>query len=94
MDIYRRNVLYSPSAEKVRYGTRKCAARLGMLAPIGRRLVVKCMFGIEDNVVLSASAVYASLALCHTPGNYNCQAPVCWMVTTRSLKTAFVGDHH
>ena len=52
------------------------------------------VFGIEDNVRLSASAVYASLALSHTPGNYSCQAPVNGMIIARGLKTVFVGDHH
>ena len=50
--------------------------------------------GIEDNVRLSASAVYASLALSHTPGNYNCQAPVNGIVIARGLKTVFVGDYY
>ena len=42
---------------------------------------------MEDSVRLSASAVYATLALCHTHGNYNCHAPVDGMVIARGLKT-------
>ena len=41
---------------------------------------------IEDNVRLSAGAVYATLALCHTHGNYNCHAPVDGIVIAPSTK--------
>ena len=69
-------------------------ARLGMLAPIGWRLVVGCVFGIEDSVRLSASAVYATLALSHTYGDYDRRVLVFGMVIARGLKTVFVGDYH
>ena len=69
--------------------TRILAARLGMLAPIGWRLVVGCAVGIEDNERLSASAVYAVLALSHTHGDYSCHAPVDGVVIARGLKTVF-----
>ena len=59
---------------------------LGLLAPVGWRLVVVCVIGIEDNVRLSASAVYAALALSRTHGNYNCHAPVDGMVIAPSSK--------
>lgn len=49
---------------------------------------------IGDNVRLSASAVYAALALSHTYGDYNCHAPVFGIVIARSSKTAFVGDYY
>ena len=42
---------------------------------------------IEDNVRLSASAVYATLALSHTHGNYNCHAPVDGIVIARGSET-------
>ena len=41
---------------------------------------------IEDNVRLSASVVYATLALSHTLGNYNYRAPVNGIVIARGLK--------
>lgn len=49
---------------------------------------------IEDDDGLSAGAVYAALALSHTPGNYNCHAPVDGIIIARGLKTVFVGDHY
>ena len=52
------------------------------------------VIGIEDNVRLSASAVFASLALSHTHGDYNRRVLVFGMIITRGLKTVFVGDHH
>ena len=52
------------------------------------------MFGIEDSVRLSASAVYATLALSHTHGDYDRRVLVFGMVIARSLKTVFVGDYH
>ena len=62
------------------------AARLGMPAPIGWRLVVECVFGIEDSVRLSARAVSTTLALSHTYGGYNRHMLVNEMVKTPSLK--------
>ena len=44
------------------------------------------MFGIEDSVRLSASAVYATLALSHTHGDYDRRMLVFGMVKTPSLK--------
>ena len=52
------------------------------------------VIGIEDNVRLSAGAVYAALALGHTYGGYNCRMLVIGMIIARGLKTVFVGDHH
>ena len=49
---------------------------------------------IEDSVRLSASAVYATLALSHTHGDYDRRVLVFGMVIARGLKTVFVGDHH
>ena len=49
---------------------------------------------IEDSVRLSASAVFSSLALSHTHGDYNRRVLVFGMIIARSLKTVFVGDHH
>ena len=46
------------------------------------------VFGIEDNVRLSASAVYATLALGHTYGNYNCRMLVFGIVIARGSKAA------
>ena len=56
--------------------------------------MVGCVFGIEDSVRLSASAVYASLALSHTHGDYNFRVLVFGMVIARGLKTVFAGDYH
>ena len=52
------------------------------------------MFGTGDNVRLSASAVYAALALSRKPGNYNCRVLVIGIVIARGLKTVFVGDYY
>ena len=52
------------------------------------------MIGIEDSVRLSASAVYATLALSHTHGDYNHRVLVFGMIIARSLKTVFAGDYH
>ena len=48
--------------------------------------MVRCVFGIEDSVRLSASAVYASLALSHTHGDYDRRVLVFGMVIAPSLK--------
>ena len=60
-----------------------------LLASCGRVCV-----RIEDSVRLSASAVFASLALSHTHGDYNHRVLVFGMVKTRDLKIVFVGDYH
>ena len=52
------------------------------------------VIGIEDSVRLSAGAVYASLALSHTYGGYNCRMLVFGMIIARGLKTVFVGDYY
>ena len=65
-----------------------------MQAPIGRRLVVWRVIVVEDNVRLSAGAVYATLALSHTHGNYNCHAPVNGIFIAHGLKAVFVGDYY
>ena len=44
------------------------------------------MIGIEDSVRLTASAVYAALALSHTHGDYDRRVLVNEMVKTPSLK--------
>ena len=49
---------------------------------------------MEDSVRSSVSAVYASLALSHTLGNYKYRAPVNWIVIARGLKAVFEGDHY
>ena len=81
--LYRRKVMQWSNR------TRIWAARLGILAPIGWRLVVGCVIGIGDNVRLSASAVNAGLALSHTHGDYNRRVLVVGMVIARVLKTVF-----
>ena len=48
--------------------------------------MVGCVIGIEDNVRLSASAVYATLALSRTYGDYDRRMLVNEMVKTPSLK--------
>ena len=44
------------------------------------------MIWIEDGVRLSAGAVYATLALSHTHGDYNRRVPVFGMVIARDSK--------
>ena len=68
-----------------------------MLAPIWKVFCGSGVIGIEDNVRLSASAVYATLALSHTHGNYNCHAPVDGIVIARGskavLKVSIINDY-
>ena len=61
--------------------------RLGIPAPAVLAFGGKCVIEIEDNVGLSASAVYAALALSRTYGNYNRRMLVIEIIIARSLKT-------